>query len=143
MQSQNGNYYLQVAEVIIQNDHKPLGRFLNIKNANNKVNGWGLELAPYNNTFEWILRAQNKAADCLSRMAEIPQDRKATVQMLTATNHGGPTFHTRSRTAQCNITEDLTPKTDTFTPDITNITDTQGAMPKLLTKDKLQALLQM
>ena len=36
------------AEVIIQNDHKPLARFLNGKNANNKVNRWGLELATYN-----------------------------------------------------------------------------------------------
>ena len=32
------NYYLQGAEVIICNDHKPLARFLNEKNANNKVN---------------------------------------------------------------------------------------------------------
>ena len=46
------NYYLQDAEVIIQNDHKPLARFLNGKNANNKVNRWGLELATYNITYE-------------------------------------------------------------------------------------------
>ena len=46
------NYYLQGAEVIVQNDHKPLVRFLNGKNANNKVNRWGLELATYNIT--WI-----------------------------------------------------------------------------------------
>ena len=32
------NYYLQGAEVIIHNDHKPLARFLNGKNANNIVN---------------------------------------------------------------------------------------------------------
>ena len=32
------NYYLQGAEVIICNDHKPLARFLNGKNVNNKVN---------------------------------------------------------------------------------------------------------
>ena len=30
------NYYLQGAEIIVHNDHKPLARFL--KNANNKVN---------------------------------------------------------------------------------------------------------
>ena len=65
--------------------------------------------------------------------------------MLSATNHDGPTFHTRRRTAQYNITEDLTsqPKSDTVTPDITTITDTPDAMPKPLTKDTLQALLQM
>ena len=39
------NYYLQGAEVIICNDHKLLARFLNRKNANNKVNRWQLELA--------------------------------------------------------------------------------------------------
>ena len=59
------NYYLQVAEIIMQNDHKPLARFLNGKNANNKGNRWSLELTTYNITFKWILGAQNKAADCL------------------------------------------------------------------------------
>ena len=39
------NYYLQGVEVIVGNDHKPLARFLNGKNANNKVNRWELELA--------------------------------------------------------------------------------------------------
>ena len=39
------NYYLQGAEVIVQNDHKLLARFLNGKNANNTVNRWGVELA--------------------------------------------------------------------------------------------------
>ena len=65
--------------------------------------------------------------------------------MLSTTNHDGPTFHTRSRTAQCNITEDLTlqPNTNTVTPDITTVTDTPDATPKALTDDRLQALLQM
>ena len=39
------NCYLQRTEVIIRNDHKPLAKFLNGKNANNKENRWGLELA--------------------------------------------------------------------------------------------------
>ena len=65
--------------------------------------------------------------------------------MLTATNHDGPAFHARCRTAQHNITEDFTsqPKTDTFTPDITKIKDTPDTMPKPLIEDMLQALLQM
>ena len=118
--SHKWNYYLQEAEVIECNDHKPLARFLNGKNANNKVNRWGLELATHNLTFKWILGAQNKVADCLSRLVELPQDRQATVQMLSATNHDAPAFHTRSRTAQCNMTEDLIlqPKTNMVTPDI-------------------------
>ena len=73
------NYYLEGAEVIVQKDHKLLARFLNGKNANNKVNKWGLELATNNFTFEWILGAQNKAADCLSRLVELPHDRQAAV----------------------------------------------------------------
>ena len=56
-----------------------------------------------------------------------------------------PTLHTRSRTAQCNITEHLTlqPMTDTVTQDITKVTDTPDATPKLFTEDRLQALLQI
>ena len=73
------NYYLQGVEIILHNDHKPLARFLNGKNANNKVNRWGLELATYNITFEWISGAQNKAADCPSRLVKLPHDKQATV----------------------------------------------------------------
>ena len=49
-----------------RNDPKPLAKFLNGKNANNKVNRWSLELATYNITFEWITGAKNKVADCVS-----------------------------------------------------------------------------
>ena len=31
------NYYLQGADIIVRNDHKPLSKFLKGKNANNKV----------------------------------------------------------------------------------------------------------
>ena len=48
------NYYLQGADIIIRNDHKPLAWFLNGKNENTKTNRWGLELASYNIKFEWI-----------------------------------------------------------------------------------------
>ena len=93
----------------------------------------------------WILGGLNKAAECISRLVEPPHDRQATVQMISATNHDVPTFHTIHRTTQHNIAEDLTPQleTNTFTPDITKITDTPDAMAKLLTEDRLQTLLQM
>ena len=84
------NYYLQGAKIIVQNDHKPLPRFLNGKNANNKVTRLGLELATYNITFKWISGAHIKAADCLSHLIELPQDRPATINMLSATNFEGP-----------------------------------------------------
>ena len=32
------NYYLQGSDIIVCNSHKPLAKFLNVKNANNKVN---------------------------------------------------------------------------------------------------------
>ena len=46
------NYYLQGSDIIVHNDHKPLQKFLNSNNANNKVNIWSLELATYNINFE-------------------------------------------------------------------------------------------
>ena len=67
------NYYPQGADIIVRNDHKPLARFLNGKNKNTKINRWGLELTSYNITFEWISGARNKAADCLSRLVELPK----------------------------------------------------------------------
>ena len=63
---QKWNYYLQGADIIVRNDHKPSAQFLNGKNENMKINRWGLELASYNITFEWISGAKNKAANCLS-----------------------------------------------------------------------------
>ena len=87
------NYYLQGANIIVRNDHKPLARFLNGKNANNKVNRWSLELATYNITFEWISGTKNKAADCLSRLVS---PTRIPINMLTASVMDGPAFHTRS-----------------------------------------------
>ena len=52
------NYYLQGADIIVQNDYKPLVQFLNGKNTNNKVNRWSLELTTYNITSEWIAGAK-------------------------------------------------------------------------------------
>ena len=67
------NYYLQGVDIIVRNDHKPLAQFLNGKNENMKINRWGLELASYNIKFEWISGVNNKAADCLSRLVELPK----------------------------------------------------------------------
>ena len=98
------------------------------------MNRWGLELTTYNITFEWISGAQNKAADFLSRLVELPHDRQAIVQMLMATNNDGPTFKSELHNAIL---------ADTLTPDITTVTDIPDAMPKSLTKDRLHTLLQM
>ena len=91
------NYYLQGTEITVKNYHKPLTWFLNGKNANNKVNRWSLELATYNITFEWILGAKNKAADCLSQLVK-PASIPTSVSMLTASHTDRPAFNTRSHT---------------------------------------------
>ena len=74
--------------------------------------------------------AWNKAADCLSRLVELPHDRQAIGQMLSTINHDGPAFHTRSRSALSIMIKHLTlhPTTGTTTPDITKITDTWDAI---------------
>ena len=54
------SYYLQGADIIVRNDHKPLNKFLDGNNANNKVNRWRLELATYNLAFECISGASIK-----------------------------------------------------------------------------------
>ena len=135
MQSQNGpitSKQLKLSYIMTTNHWQDFS-----KNANNKVNRWELELATYNITFEWIMGAQNEAADCLSRLVELPKDKSDTVQMLSATRLDGPAFHTRSRTVQCNITEDptLQPQSDAVTP---HVTDTLCTTPKPLTTDREQ-----
>ena len=110
-----------------------------MEKCNNKVNRWGLELATYNITFEWIAGACNKAADCLSHLVELPQDKPVPVNMLSVMNIDGPAFNTRSHTHEC-----LSPDTSTSQPDITpEVSEATDPAPSSLTADKLQALLQM
>ena len=54
------NHYFQGADIIVRNDHKPLIKFLNRKNANNKVNRWGFELTTYNITSNGSLELKIK-----------------------------------------------------------------------------------
>ena len=89
------NYYLQGADIIVRNDHKPLACFLNGKNTNNKVNRWSMELASYKISFKWISGARHKAADCLSRLVTTTS---TSINMLTGSSNDGPAFHTRSHT---------------------------------------------
>ena len=133
MQSPKWNYYLQGADIIVRNDHKPLTKFLNGKNANNKVNRWGLELAPYSITFKWISGACNKAADCLSQLVNLPQDKLTVVNMLSATYQDGPAFNTRSQTLQHHFSDDLTSHTQPDVPP--DVTDATGPTPKSLTEE--------
>ena len=110
------------------------------KNANNKVNTWGLELATYNITFEWISGAHHKAADHLLCLVELPQNSPTTIDMLSVTHSDGPVFNIRSRMTQHSSPEDTTPQTDAIA---TDVTDTQSTTQKSLSADRLEALLQM
>ena len=129
------NYYLQDTDIIVRNDQEPLAHFLKRKNTNNKVSRWSLELATYNISFEWISGAINKTADCLSRLVT---PASTTVNMLIASSNDGPAFHTRSHTQNTSDTTS-TPHMDT-TPQISQDSTT---MPKLLTAECLDTLLQM
>ena len=129
------NYYLQGADIIVRNDHKPLAHFLNGKNTNNKVNRWSLELATYNISFEWISGAWNKAADCLSRLVT---PTGTTINMLTASSSDGPAFHTRSHT-QSTSDSTSTPHADAAP----HISQEPTTTPKPITADHLDTLLQM
>ena len=103
------------------------------------MNRWGLELATYNITFEWISRDKNKAADCLTCLVELPPTTSSLINMLSVSNTDGPSFNTRSQTQQ-----HLTPDTSTVQPSITpEVSPVSNPTPKSLTADRLEALLQM
>ena len=95
------NYYLLGVDITVRNDHKPLAKFLNGKNANNKVNRWGFELATYNITFEWISGDKNKAADCLSHLVELPSMPSASINMVSVSKQDSLAFKTRNQIQQC------------------------------------------
>ena len=126
-------------DIIVKNNHTPLAKFLNGKNANNKVNRWSLELTTYNITFEWISGAMNKAADCLSCLVEQLPTTPAIVDILTVIHTNGPASNTRGHTKKDSAGTTLTPHPD-VTPDISPDTN---QTPKSLMADRLEALLQM
>ena len=129
------NYYLQGANIIVWNNHKPLARFLNGKNVNNKVNIQSLELATYNITFKWISGAKNKAADCLSRLVS---PTVKSINMLTASLNNRPAFHTRSHTQSISDPTSTSP----LIPQL-HISQDVTPTPKSLTADQWDALPQM
>ena len=102
------NYYLQGADIMVRNDHKPVVWFLNGKNENTKINRWGLELASYNIMFEWISGAKNKAADCLSRLVELPKKHQKNQTRTKSTRiNMVRAVTTRSRSRQPQIDKEI------------------------------------
>ena len=96
------NLNLHDSGIVVKNAHKPLQKFLNGKSANNNANHWSVELANYNVTFEWISGACIKAADCLSRLVEVPQSNAAAssilINVVIVSPTDGSTPHTHSKT---------------------------------------------
>ena len=92
-----------------------------------------------------IRSPETKQLTASPELVQLPHDKQATVQVISATNHDGPTFPTRSRTVQSNTMENLTPypKTDAAAPDFTNVSDTLDVTSNLLNNERLQALQQM
>ena len=82
----------------------------------------GVELATCNITFEWISGACNKAADHLSCLVELPQEKPVSVNMLSVTDTDGPALNTRSQTCQHLSTDNSTSQPDT-TPDLSEVRD--------------------
>ena len=109
MPSPNRITTYKVLTLLLEMTTKPLACFLNGKNINNKVKRWSLELVTYNISFEWISRARNKAADCLSRLVT---PTSTSINMLTASSSNGPAFHTRSHTQNTSDTTSI-PHPDT------------------------------
>ena len=70
---------------------------------------------------------------------ELPEDKPVVVNMLSATNTGGPAFNTRGQTCQ-HLSLDISTSQTDVTPNVTEATD---LAPKSLASDRLQALLQM
>ena len=116
------NNYLQGSDFVVYNDHKPLQKFLNGKNANNTLNRWSLELATYDTNFEWISGVCNKAADYLSQLVDVkdtPAMPTASINMLVTSTPDGPATFTHSK--KCN-TSNTTPgdPTTATTNDLVN-----------------------
>ena len=85
-----------------------------------------------------ISGAYNKAADCLSHLVELCQATPAQINVLSDKLQW-TCLNTRSQTCQC-----LSVNTSTSQPDIMpEVSEVQDPMPKSLTADRLEVLLQM
>ena len=117
------NYYLQGSDIVVHNDHKSLQKFLNSKNANNKVNRWSLEPATCNITFEWISGVHNKAADSLLWLLDIkdtPATPTASINMLVTSTSDSPATSTYTKTCNTTNTTQHIDTTTTSTNDKVN-----------------------
>ena len=102
--------YLEDAEILLKSDAKSLETFLIGRTNNLKLDRWSLELQERRMKCEHIPGAQNKAADCLSRLPFVTQKR-----------NGNP-LHDNSDSIQVyHITEDdMNPECTLYEVDFTD-----------------------
>ena len=81
----------------------------------------------------------------LSRLVNLPNDSKVTIQMLTATNSDGPAFNTKSKTShQCETTTNTDPSNTQPDKEAVTLVETmQDVTPKPLIDNRHEAQLQM
>ena len=91
----NWRAYLEDAKILLKSDAKSLEKFLIGRTNNLKLDRWSLELQGRRVQCEHIPGAQNKAADCLSRLPFVTQKR-----------HDNPLHDNPDSTQVHHITED-------------------------------------
>ena len=113
--------------------HYPLSKFLNRKNAPDKVNKWSQELTMYNIIFEWIPVACNKTTDYHSWLVGVndtPTTHTASVNMLVPSSPDGPATLTLTHRKTFNSANTTSPKDPTTTS-----IDDKVIRPPSLTED--------
>ena len=82
---QNFRSYLYGTKFTIRTDHRPLIWLFNMRNGNQKLMRWKIELSEYNFDIEYLPGRTNKIADYLSRIRE-PFKIKYVTRDVTETN---------------------------------------------------------
>ena len=101
--------YLEDSEVLIKSDAKSLEKFLEGRTNNLKLDRWSLELQGRRIKCEHIPGAQNKAADCLSRLPYVTKKRSEYQAADTNTLNVNNIEELDNYTCECRLCEvDLT-----------------------------------
>ena len=123
------NNYLQGSDIVVCNEHKPLQKFLNGRNTNNKVNRWSLELATYNINFGVDIRCLQQGSWLPFNIGRCPPTMPtALINMLVTSTPDGPATHTCSKIHNNANTTPVDPTTAS-TNDMANV-------PSPLTEDR-------
>ena len=99
------NYYLQGADIIVHNDHKPLAKFLNERMTITRSTDGDWNLWPTISLLSGYQEHETKLPTASPDWLNYQNNREATVKMLTATNSDRPAFNTRIKMShQCQTT---------------------------------------